>query len=471
MDESTPQPEKKLTPQQELKDKLRLIRQQYKAAEKLLKDINDTHDRFIKLRDTLINKEDGIRATVAESANQKKTLRDAVRDAGLKLVELDTTATSIKSQVDEITATHGNFTALKAKVFSETDGFEALHIAAKDFHKKISDFADQSSSDATNAGLQLTAIVNTSEKVETAYAEFLKQKAKVNDPETGLEAQLAKATEYADEALQAKVKAESELASVIKLKDDGEKLISQINSSRTEAELAAQRSKTLTDDIRDTLNKASGYSLSRALADRTLKLQKQLWIWGLFQFIAIILLIIGVGVIFYSLFIHGAHSFEEVTNRLKDMNLISVVSKALFTTPLVFAVYFTTSNFRHIRDLRDQYAWKETVAKNFQNYIKLMKDEFSADKYEEGRFEFAKRTIESIYKEPHSQPKKRKYNFGFKVVNVQIEEEDLIQLEQKIEDDVKEIVENKIKATTESIPKRVLGRSTSKKNTNSKSGE
>jgi hypothetical protein len=124
--------------------------------------------------------------------------------------------------------------------------------------------------------------------------------------------------------------------------------------------------------------------------------------WAVFQTLSIVGLIVAVGIIFYAIFIHSGDDVATATARLREgPTLVSVVSKFLFTTPLIFAVYFTTSNFRHVRDARDKYAWKETVAKNFQNYIKLVKDEFKGSiheqVYEEERFKFSMETVRNIY--------------------------------------------------------------------------
>lgn len=102
--------------------------------------------------------------------------------------------------------------------------------------------------------------------------------------------------------------------------------------------------------------------------------------------------------------------------------LFTVLSKALFTSPFVFALYFTTSNFGRTRDFRDRYLAKEIAGKNLQAYTKLLRDEFP-DKEQE-RLEFALHNMQAIYDDPVTRTKKRSYNIGInKIFQIDFEEE------------------------------------------------
>jgi len=437
------------TPEQEIREKLKQLRASYTRAQKLVVDVEKTHAKFIKLRDTLADKENGVKANIEWVKTQKSQISLAVEEANKNLKSVEDAIISISSKSRTVTKEYEEFKKISEKVFNKENGLEALHRNAQKLLNAISNQNDSILKILESSRKHFNNIGQKSNDVNEAYEAFLVIKEKVENPESGFEGQLRKATEYATSAATAKTQAESELVTVKKLKDESNGIVDEIKESKVEVDGYNKESRELTDDIRNTLNKASEYSLSKALKDRTGKLSIQLVIWGVFQFIAVLLLIGGVGLIFYGLFLHDTDNVSEVTERLKDgPTLISVITKILFTTPLVFAVYFTTTNFNHVRDLRDRYAWKETVAKNFQNYIKILKDEFG-DEYRSQRFNFSMRTVDNIYKEPHSSPKKKKYNIGInRVFQIGIEEEDFKHLEKNIEEiiseGVEEIVSDKI---------------------------
>lgn len=436
----------KLPPEQELREKLKELRRLLSSAKRFLKDVEGTHTRYIQLKDALNDKENGARANLAWVKEQKKQIADTLKAADTALTNLQKVAGSVDSQITEMNEKYQAFQTISTQVFSEETGLEALQKAAQALKDKISTYESDANSKLTTAQEHLDDIAKKSSSMTTAFDEFTATKAKIDDKETGLEALLREATEYTDSILQTKTTAESELLSITKFNEESGELVEEIKGSRQTVENYEKESETLTDDIRATLNKTASYSLSKALRDRTRGLTWLLVFWGLVSLLAIALLIIGVAIIFYALFLHEANTSAEVAARLKDgPTLTSVVSKVLFTTPLVYAVYFTTSNFGHVRDLRDKYAWKETVAKNLQTYVKTLKEEFPDDKYEGARFSFTIKTVNGIYSEPHPAPKKKKYNFGInKVFQIGLEEEDMKDFKDIIEEGVEEIVTDKV---------------------------
>ena len=430
-DASTPVSAPKLTPQQEIKEKLRQARLNYNQAKKLIADVEKSHSEFVKIRDTLKDKENGVEANKTWIAKQRSDITDILKDANIKLGELETTATTVSESVKDIDTKYAKFKPLSDQVFDKQDGLDAVLKATRKLKKTTGDLAARIESNASTANTKLLSITKTTEEVEKAYDDFIEKKNRIDDEENGFEAQLRKATEYATSAQDAKTKSESALLSVTKFKDQSDELVGQIKDSKTAVDNYQQESEDLTKDIRNTLNKVTQFTLSKALQDRTKSFNYQMWFWAVLQLAAIGALTYAVYLIFKVLFI-GSTGHPAINGEVNKPDLLSVISKFLFTTPLIFAVYITTSNYRHVRDLRDRYAWKETVAKNFQNYIKLVQDEFKDTKYEEERFRFSMDTVRSIYTEPNPMPKKRKYNFSLKTVQVNIEEEDLQELKEAL---------------------------------------
>lgn len=427
----------KLTPQQEIKEKLRLTRANFTNARNLIKDIEKTHDKFIAIRNALQDKENGVDANKKWLANQRNEILKVLQDSTEKLNKLELATRSVNSAVTDINSKYEKFKPLSIQIFDRDSGLEATLRSTRRLKKLTEELAKKIEQNATDATEKLTSITATAGKVQSAYKDFLDKKSQIDDSENGFEAQLRRATEYAESIQDTKTKSESALVSITKYKDQTVELVGQIKDSKNTVTDYQKQSETLTKDIRNTLNKVTQFTLSKALQERTKSFSRQMWFWAILQVLAISALTYAVYIIFEILFV-GSSEHPAITSSDNSSNIVPIVSKFLFTTPLIFAVYVTTTNYRHARDLRDKYAWKETVAKNFQNYIKLVKDEFKDSKYEEERFKFSMDTVRSIYSEPNPLPKKRRYNFSLKTVQLNIEEEDLRDIKESLSYDIRQ---------------------------------
>lgn len=445
----------KLTPQEELKEKLRQTRSTFTQVKRLLSEVEKAHTKFLSIKDTLHDKDNGVEANRKWIEAQRNSILDVLDKSGKKLEELEKASSDVSSAVKDVNAKYEKFKPLSAQVFDKTDGLDAVLKATRKLKKTTGDLAAKIELDAKNATTQLTNITNTTSEVETAFNQFLEKKAQIDNVETGFEAQLRRASEYAESVLDTKTKSESALRSIDKNKDKSDELLTQIKGSKDSVDTYQKESETLTKDIRNTLNKVTEFTLSKALQDRTKSFSGQMLLWGILQIIAIAALTFAVYIIFQILFV-GSAEHPAVTSDDGKTDILSIIAKFLFTTPLIFAVYITTANYSHARDLRDKYAWKETVAKNFQNYIKLVKDEFKDEKYEEERFKFSMDTVRSIYSEPNPLPKKRKYNFSLKTVELNIEEEDLQQLKDAISYDIRRTLDKQEKVLEDSLEDSIL---------------
>lgn len=424
------------TPRQDIKEKLRQARLIYNQAKKLITDIEKGHAKFVEVRNILQDKQNGVEANKLWVAKQRDEITAILNESITKLDKLETTASKVGDSVNDIDTKYTKFKPLAEQVFDKNEGLDAVLKATRRLRKATADLAKKIEGDANNAGKKLADIMKISGEVDQAYTDFTEKKNRIDDEENGFEAQLRKATEYTTSAQDAKTKSESALVSITKFKEQSDELVVQIKGNKTTVDVYEKESKTLTENIRNTLNKVTQFTLSKALQERTKSFNRQMWFWAILQVIAIAMLTWAVYLIFEVLFV-GTQGHPAISSDATKPDLVSVVSKFLFTTPLIFAVYITTSNYKHARDLRDRYAWKETVAKNFQNYIKLLKDEFNDGCYDEERFRFSMDTIRNIYTEPNPLPKKKKYNFSLKTVQLNIEEEDLQQLKEVISYNIK----------------------------------
>lgn len=437
---------------EEVKQKLKYIRSAHKQAENKLSSIEQIFSQFTDLRSKATDTQDGIEAMLKWAQSQKAEVATTLNEAQSLLNKINTAVQGVENAVTYITSKYDSFKPISLEVFSASTGLKATLAATRKLKKQTDKLADQVSANASTGQLKLAEIVTTTESISKAYDEFLDKKKLLDNEETGIVAQLDRAKKYADDTQSAKKRAESALVSVTNYKDQSKELSEEIEQTRNDVNGFRAESNSLTEDIKNTLNKATQFTLSQALKDRSRSYRNQMTFWAFLQAASVVSLAIAANTIFNALFLSGTD--EQNLESLRDgPTLLSVISKFLFTTPLIFAVYYTTSNFRHARNMHDKYAWKETVAKNFQNYIGKLRDEFEDPIYEQERFSFAMRTVDSIYSEPTSQPKRKKYNLGLynKTISVNIEEEDLADAKKAIEDKIEETHENTLSPEKSSV--------------------
>lgn len=222
----------KLTPQQEIKEKLRLTRANFTNARNLIKDIEKTHDKFIAIRNALQDKENGVDANKKWLANQRNEILKVLQDSTEKLNKLELATRSVNSAVTDINSKYEKFKPLSIQIFDRDSGLEATLRSTRRLKKLTEELAKKIEQNATDATEKLTSITATAGKVQSAYKDFLDKKSQIDDSENGFEAQLRRATEYAESIQDTKTKSESALVSITKYKDQTVELVGQIKDSK-----------------------------------------------------------------------------------------------------------------------------------------------------------------------------------------------------------------------------------------------
>lgn len=401
------------------------LRTNFRQSKKLLSEIEKAHQKNQELISGLADKENGAKVNLEWVAKQKKDIAAAGKKLTSLTNALDRTVQTSEKKIIQLAKAELKYQSAKDRAFDKNTGMDAVLKETKRFRALVK-------SQHTQAGKLFRDIDNNKVKADDAlkqinksFQQFEDIKKKFEDKKDGLEAQIAKTKQYAKDALTAKSDAEGSYLSVKSLEEKVSKLADSSETANTNIKTLESESETLTENIKNTLNLASANSLSESLAKANDELDKRVKAWTWAQIASIVLLGAAVVAIFILLFLTGNEN--EVARKLAEgPTWVGVVSKALFTSPFAFLVYFTTKNFSHAREQRDRYFWKTTVAKNFQNYVSLLNKEFE-QKYADEIFEFGLETVRGIYTDPTvTQLKKRRYNFAFKnVFQVGLEEEDI----------------------------------------------
>jgi hypothetical protein len=425
---------------EETKAKLRQIRSDYTRARNILTELETYYASFDEARKQLDDEKDGLNANLGWSQTKKSEIDEIVAQANMKVTELEAVTTSVASLSNQVQAQYDTFTTLAAKINDPTTGIQAMLALATTLKDNIAALVEAAEVNRASSTEALTDIQEKADEVEEAYDAFVVLRKQVDDPETGVAAQLAEIKQYAKDALTAKASAESDLMSITSMKEAAVEHTEAARISKGEIDDLKTESESLTNDIRNTLNKTSAYSLSKEIQTQRKKLDRSVFWWGFAVGVTAFLFAWALGLIFYTLFLD-----PSTTGTIKPASgpgvLLTILSKALFTSPFIFALYFTTSNFSRTRETRDKYVAKEIAAKNLQAYVKLLRDEFPENSKE--RLNFALHNMQVIYDDP-TPSKKRSYNFGInKVFQFGLEEEDTQHLKDKLIQGAEDIMDDK----------------------------
>lgn len=441
MPDTTPQEPQ--TPNHEVTVKLRQIRANYTRAQNILAELETYFTKFEELRDKLDDKDDGLTVNYEWSGTKKLEMDGLVTAAKAKATELEGLAANVAELVGKVEGQIADFDALAAKVTDPTLGIQAMHTQATNLTGKITTLLETARSESAFIDTEIKDIKTKSTEVEEAYDAFMELKEKVDDPKTGVQAQVDEIEQFVKDASKAKTSAENELAAVISLKDRAGEDLETIGGMKEEIAGHKDESAKLTADIRNNLGLSSAHTLSEAITDQRKRIERSVWLWGAAVAIAVIILGGALGMIYYTIFLDPAS--KELVKADGLGLFVTVLSKALFSSPFVFALYFSTTNFSRARDLRDRYRSKEIAAINLQAYVKLLRDEFPDNSDE--RLKFALHNMQAIYNDPLPGQRKRRYNIGInKIFQFDVQEEDIEQLKEKLVEGAEEIVENKVKS-------------------------
>ena len=424
--------------QKEIKQKLRQLRSESTRAQKLVAELDKYYHDFENTRAKLDDENDGLEANLNWSRTKKDDIDAVVADVNEKTSTLDATLQSIDDKTADINASFASFNTAVGPALDPNEGAEALHNEIRSLRDSATALNQSIQELASTASTNSDRSDAIRSNIEDQFKEFKNLMKKVNAPKNGIDASLDRIQRALDIITEARTQAQSELGVVTSLKDQGASLVEEITNDRATVKGLQKESQNLTEDIRNTLGLTSSKSLSASFGAKSADLDKSLNSWGKAVTASIALLILAIGAIFYIVYLKNDTS----------PSLTSVVAKILFSSPFVFAVYFTVTNYNHARNLRDKYSFKETIAKSLQAYIKLLRTEFedtangNKEYYRQRRLNFSLDNMETIYKEPMVDPVKRKYAFGLnKFFNVSVEEEDARTLEKRVADTVTEFVE------------------------------
>jgi len=175
-------------------------------------------------------------------------------------------------------------------------------------------------------------------------------------------------------------------------------LVSESRKSKQTIDEAEQASSETVKKIEKIYQLAADTGLAGSYDRRKSQIQIAVWIWGGIFILSIIVLIV-LAIVFV------VYNQDILVNEL-------FIIRLLFFTPLVGLLVYSSVQYSRERNLLEKYAFKAAMALALESYTELLSKRFK-NKYEEKIVHFVLSAMESIYKEPHAEPKKLSYKFGF----------------------------------------------------------
>lgn len=241
--------------------------------------------------------------------------------------------------------THKEIDAIHEDIVRQKDRIAEIVTSANESQEKIETIENNVSSTSQN-------VKNNADTINQHYEEVLKKTEQINNYEDRLEDNLSEIEERSE----------------------------QLNKQQEDINEIEGRIDTL-------LNGAVAASLDRNFSERKDKLERAENIWAGFTFTAIIGLIVGAFLIFEN--ITQAGGFGAGT-----------ISRVTLLIPLLVGVWFTSKNHSRKRRLKEEYAFKSTMAQTLEPSRKVLESQESLDETDAQLAEFMLVSMGQMFTNP-----------------------------------------------------------------------
>ena len=379
-----------------LKQELEQIRADYNKAKKLLTNVQSFSEKFDELKQSLEDEEDGVEANVqwtVDNKNKVEKFKEEVENLKTQsqnaLDELNNNLAKVKGNIESMQNAYSEFTEIKGKITGVDGEINELLSNSRNLKTNIESAKNEAQQTLETIKNTLSEVQQKIQNMTTAYENFLKIQAKIEDEKTGLKP-------IFDE-VQAIHKKSNELKKQIDaFKEESIKNLDAIKANKQtsdkikgEIEVNLQESSANKEEIEKITGLITDAGFANAFHQRAKSLFWGYVVWGAIFGVGVIVLII----LIYLLFIKGSDGqIPELKNTIYRLTL---------TSPLLFIIGFAMRQYRKERDLNEKYAFKATTATVIRNHIEFLLDKFGDQKDEVVKF--AAETFRTIYKEPYQE--------------------------------------------------------------------
>lgn len=369
-----------------------------------------------------------ISKTVSQAKNYNSSLNKTISTTNATIEKFRKERKTVTKFLHDVNVFYDKkFIPLSSKILDKTTGFQANLNNAKHDSEQITKLKLSST-------FQYTEVKNFASELKKKHKELtiidsairkLYDQSKANSENVYL-------LEKSVVALEAKVKSSNAEIQIL-FKDSSEnsrKIKLLLDGSNENIETINKNSSESTEilnQIKKIYDLAAETGLSGEFERQKLKLFEQLKKWEKHVINTSLLLSILIILLFtFELALYGWS--------LKSLDVNFYLRFILFS-PIVYYLYFCTSQYTHAKKLHDKYTFKTTLAMSIQNHIKMLLDEEKFDSNARQKIlDFVLEGFQKIYSEPYSD---ENIKLGLKIKDLEMK------IEKKIAEKIKELKNNK----------------------------
>jgi chromosome segregation ATPase len=312
----------------------------------------------------------GINAKLVEGQKSVEAIAEDAASASETLKAIEDTLTTATTHVGEMETAYANFLVIKQKIDEPTTG---LAITLDTVRK----LRQQAKTASTNADNLLTKVEKTLDKVntyitnmDTAYDDFETSKKKVDDPNNGLDAVLTASQKLRDDIKAVAETSKTLFAQINKYKEEASKNVDGIKKNKTDSDTTLGKIKEHETESEETKGKINQIFELVSQTGHAHYFNKRS------KYVSIVAWVwLGVGVLALAIAIWLAHdTVNQLLNRnnLQNAELAVLIARAVIFTPVVALAVYAFRNYGQERRLAEQYAFKEVSASTIEGSIGLV---------------------------------------------------------------------------------------------------
>jgi uncharacterized protein YoxC len=394
--------EKKITenqsPQQDpetLKEEIIKIGNELEKGKKILSSLENFAEKFKNLRDLLDDEEDGVETNLDWIKRNAKESEELKKTSERHLNDISERVNSLKDRIALMDKTHEEFLKIEGKISERTQTIEGLTSTSESLKNDIERTKQESQNRLSEIAALLEDVRKKVGDMDGAYSDFLKIKGSIEDENHGLKSML----HFVQDIQANSLRLRDEIANFC---DQSKEYMSTIRSNfNTSNELKSKIEKNLEDSngikqqVQEVANLVIDTGFGNSFQNRAAALLSNYKLWRIIFLGSVVLLALFLWLLF--------GRFDSIP----DAKVI--LFRITLTSPLLFLIYFSASQYGKERDLNEKYEFKAVTAAAVRNHTKFLKDEFITDDGESNAAEdFAISVFKTIYKEPYDQENLKK---------------------------------------------------------------
>lgn len=366
---------------------LKQIRIDYNRAKRLLSGLQAFEERFLELKGTLEDSEDGIEVNV----NWIKRLKDEILEyrEGSKtaLEELNSNLQRVKGNLEVMQNAYSEFTEVKGRMAAITGEIDSQLNSARSLKVDIEKAKSDSLDTLEAIKSTLAEVQGKIQNMQSAYEEFLSIKAKIDDDNSGLNAIFKEVKELHKQSTTLN-------AEIRNYKEESKKVLASLQKDRETAEsyqLAIKENLDQSNIAKEDIQKIAALVSDTGFANSFQKRAKQLFysylVWGAILIISVLAL----ASLLYFLFVH---------NQAGSIPSIDIIAyRITLTSPLLLLIVFSIRQYVKERNLNERYEFKAATAAVIRNHLLFLLDHFEINEPRVSLFVFE--AFSSLYEVPY----------------------------------------------------------------------